>query len=337
MMARKRISELDTLRGIAAVSVMLYHYTTRFSTKFNTDIISKHFTFEYGQYGVELFFTISGFVIYMSVSKINNPLEFVYKRFLRLYPTFWISMIITFIVISIWGPSLLKVSIKDFILNFSMIPNLFGAKSVDGVYWTLKIELFFYTFILILLILKWLNKVQILGYSYLALGLVVAISTQVYSNEFLNSIINYYYYGLLFLCGINFYNITTHGNRLWNHLQIFTASILSIILGLEHTIVFITVMIIFYLLVNNKLMFLSISPFMFIGKISYALYLIHQNIGYTIQLKMLSMQLNNYYLLIIIPIIISIIIAWIITDYIEKYLISISSKFFLQKLKLDKI
>ena len=82
---KSRITELDGLRGIAAILVVLYHYTTRFSLKFNNDILSNITFFKYGHYGVQLFFVISGFVIFMSINKINSPFEFVYKRFIRFF------------------------------------------------------------------------------------------------------------------------------------------------------------------------------------------------------------------------------------------------------------
>jgi peptidoglycan/LPS O-acetylase OafA/YrhL len=42
----------------------------------------------------------------------------------------------------------------------------------------------------------------------------------------------------------------------------------------------------FYFLVKNKLTVMAIKPLIFIGSISYSLYLIHQNIGFEIMLRM---------------------------------------------------
>ena len=133
---KKRIYELDGLRGVAALAVVFYHYTTRFSIKFNSDIISNVINFKYGHYGVQLFFVISGFVIFMSIEKVKSPFEFLYKRFVRLYPTFWMSLFLTFFFLFFFGPDLIKPKYSQLFVNLTMVPKIFGFKAVDGVYWT---------------------------------------------------------------------------------------------------------------------------------------------------------------------------------------------------------
>lgn len=54
----KRITEIDGLRGMAAVFVMLFHYTFAFNLGW-----APGYFFHYGYIGVSLFFIISGFVI----------------------------------------------------------------------------------------------------------------------------------------------------------------------------------------------------------------------------------------------------------------------------------
>lgn len=97
-----RFIELDALRGIAALSVMLFHYTAYYRKLFNTPF-SENVDFKYGFYGVSLFFMISGFVIFMTIKKCNTASEFAFKRFTRLYPTFWVCVIITFLGVKLWG------------------------------------------------------------------------------------------------------------------------------------------------------------------------------------------------------------------------------------------
>ena len=315
---KRRIDELDSLRGVAALVVVLYHYTFRFEELFGIEFITDYFNLPHGHYGVELFFVISGFVIFMSIEKTNNPFKFFYKRFVRLYPTFWIAMIFSFICISLFGPELLKVSVSDFLVNFTMIPSFFNVDSVDGVYWTLKVEMFFYLVVFLVLVLKKKESYKLLGYLYIVLGIISFI---ILRPTF------YYFYGSLFLIGINYYKIWK-GNSNWqNHLQIFICLVLTLFYSsLEFFIVTSILVSVFYLMVFEKLKFLKISFLLFLGKISYSLYLIHQYLGYTIQLKLIDTGIENFLILLIIPLLISILIASLITFYIEKPIITFLNK-----------
>ncbi|QEC73956.1 acyltransferase [Arachidicoccus ginsenosidivorans] len=59
---KKRLIELDALRGLAASMVVIFHYTFQFDKVFQSDLM-KSIEFDVGKYGVQLFFIISGFVI----------------------------------------------------------------------------------------------------------------------------------------------------------------------------------------------------------------------------------------------------------------------------------
>ena len=64
----RRLVEVDALRGLAALAVVLFHYTTRFTELFAPNP-PPTFSFPDGHYGVNLFFIISGFVIFMTLEK----------------------------------------------------------------------------------------------------------------------------------------------------------------------------------------------------------------------------------------------------------------------------
>ena len=137
---------LDYLRGLSALAVMLFHYTTRY------DMLFGHtggypLYFKYGSYGVLVFFLLSGYLTFGRIDNVRkSPRKILYKRFLRLYPTFWIVMICTAILTYFFLPEL-SVSVKDFFLNLTMVPMYLGAKNIDGAYWTLSCELAFYLFV----------------------------------------------------------------------------------------------------------------------------------------------------------------------------------------------
>ena len=59
----QRLAGLDALRGLAAVAVVLFHYTTGYQRFFDSSGSHPLFTLPSGCFGVQLFFCISGFVI----------------------------------------------------------------------------------------------------------------------------------------------------------------------------------------------------------------------------------------------------------------------------------
>ena len=134
-----RFHQLDGLRGLAALSVVLFHFTNGSNPYYGQTLV-----FTYGGYGVSLFFAISGFVISLTLNSKHRLLDFVKARFVRLYPIFWACLIFSYVITSLFGPESKKVSPLAFLLNFSMAPQFLGAKPVDGASWTLQIELFFY-------------------------------------------------------------------------------------------------------------------------------------------------------------------------------------------------
>jgi peptidoglycan/LPS O-acetylase OafA/YrhL len=305
---KSRINEMDALRGIAAILVILFHYTFKFSEVFKFNGFSYHFSF--GHYGVELFFVISGFVIFMTVEKVSSPLEFVKKRWIRLYPTFLICMLLTFTVISLMHYEQLKVTWFEFLVNFSMVPSLIDVDAVDGVYWTLKVEVLFYAFIFFLLFTKQIQRYRLIGIAFLALTTLISIVYKFHP---------YLYDGTLFLMGVMFYNIWKGKASKTEHLlAVYAALLPGIFQNYELLTVNLILVGIFYLLVYGKLKFLEVKPLIFLGEISYALYLVHQKIGYIIQLQMVEHQFTNQVLLVLVPFAMAVLLATIITFYVEK-------------------
>ena len=167
---RERIPGLDVLRGLAAAAVLAFHYTSRFGTIFGHPT-APWILLPWGQHGVEVFFVISGFAIELSLESSSTARDFLVSRALRLYPTFWAALAVTFTVVGVFGLPERAASPLDALLNLSMIPASLGAKVVDGVYWTLERELRFYGLILLLLVLG------LRRYTVPALLITVAVQT----------------------------------------------------------------------------------------------------------------------------------------------------------------
>lgn len=102
-----RFYEIDLLRFLAALSVVLYHYTYRAYMEGHYSPVSYpvlgSFT-KYGWLGVQLFFIISGYVVLMSAAG-KTVKQFLLSRITRLYPAYWAACTLTFAFMRSFGPS----------------------------------------------------------------------------------------------------------------------------------------------------------------------------------------------------------------------------------------
>ena len=159
----KRLELLDCGRFIAACGVVMFHYF--FNGIANHKITSLHHIPEiiafakYGYLGVEFFFMISGYVIFFSAMN-RSASEFAVSRAVRLYPAFWVAILFTTAVAHFWAPPSMAVRTTQVLANFTMVPNLLGYPYVDGVYWTLQLELGFYGVVLLCLLGGWQDRLK---------------------------------------------------------------------------------------------------------------------------------------------------------------------------------
>lgn len=155
VLPRRRLLLLDTLRLFAAAAVMLYHYTAIDYAPWATSsrqvfpVLSN--VTAYGFMGVQLFFVISGFVILMSAWG-RSVGQFAASRISRLYPAYWTGVLLTgFLIVVLAKGTFKDVSVPQILVNLTMMQKAVGVSHVDGVYWTLWVELLFYMLIGILL------------------------------------------------------------------------------------------------------------------------------------------------------------------------------------------
>ena len=147
---------LDGSRFLAAVAVMLFHFTSRDHPSWGespseTFPLLSGFTAA-GAFGVDLFFIISGFVILMTAWGRDMP-SYVTSRITRLFPAYWAGVLLTgFLLIVLW-PGRKALDLTDVGVNLTMLQTAFEIQHVDGVYWTLWVELRFYVLLGILLLI----------------------------------------------------------------------------------------------------------------------------------------------------------------------------------------
>ena len=174
--SEQRFAALDLMRFLAAMSVLLYHYVSSYLSPSLLDasgLGAMASVTRYGYLGVNAFFFISGFVILASAMS-RGAVNFLIGRVSRLYPAFWVSVILTSTMVLLFPkvapPEVAgQISPRVIFANLTMIPEFLGQPFVDGVYWTLQIEIRFYFLIFVMLVLKLQHKVQQLLWLWLAI------------------------------------------------------------------------------------------------------------------------------------------------------------------------
>jgi peptidoglycan/LPS O-acetylase OafA/YrhL len=180
--ASQRLAFLDALRGIAALLVLVSHMGGQLSPTFQNTLKE----FNIGHVGVVVFFLCSGYIIPVSLERTNSLRVFWVRRFFRLYPLYWASLLGAVILTG-------YTSIDTVLANATMLQFFMGFPHVNGLYWTLTLELIFYALISFLFFAKlyrhteWIALILILAarlteglYPALTGGLLIAVPVGCY-------------------------------------------------------------------------------------------------------------------------------------------------------------
>jgi peptidoglycan/LPS O-acetylase OafA/YrhL len=146
---QSRVPGLDLLRLVAVAAVVFYHYGFWGPASHGVPQVALPYLASYAQYGflgVPIFFTISGFVIAYSAEG-RTPVGFAIARFSRIYPTFLFCMTLTFATILLFGGTNFEVSFAQWFANLFVAAPAIGQSYVDTSYWSLVIEIVFYAWV----------------------------------------------------------------------------------------------------------------------------------------------------------------------------------------------
>jgi peptidoglycan/LPS O-acetylase OafA/YrhL len=282
-----RITALDALRGVAALLVVLFHLTLHHA--------ESEYGFKFGVTGVDLFFIISGYVIYMTLNRTHHWRDFVVARLSRLYPAYWTAVTLTAIWMLI-GIRLGKGGLEahEYVANLTMFQHYFHVRDLDGPYWTLLIEMLFYALMLGLFLTKQLPRLETWGYALIAFQFGWHTIVAQHHNDTYQSLcraVPLLDHFQLFFAGIIFYLIQNQGFRVHRVAGIVACYTLSVhlfpLVGVsriflsqpEYAAVVAVYFVLFALLLAGKLAWLVNRVTVFLGTISYSLYLNHQYLG----------------------------------------------------------
>lgn len=332
-----RLQFLDGLRGIAIILVFLYHaYSDEWAsfTPYGASF-DYFFLFRYGEYGVPLFFLISGFVIAMTLEKCQSFRQFMFRRWLRLFPamliaTFLILLVSVFINQRPSGPPSIYDTVPGLLFIQPEFLALLGYQHdmLETSFWSLFVEMKFYIVSGLLYFTLGLRRMIIVlvamfcsfvVYQSVQSGLPDGLS-QSLSLFFKYS--DYQYYGW-FAAGTLFYQYhTSKAPKYW-----FIAMVVGLVSArgldglLSGSMLFATCLVLLFSLSLNLTLLqriLSNRLLLFFGFISYPFYLIHVS-------SLISMirQLNEvmpwlpHWMLPIIPIGGITLVAWGVASYLE--------------------
>jgi len=276
-----RLQPLDAIRGIAAMMVVLFHYTVNYSKAFP---LADHpsFVVSWGYLGVNFFFMVSGFVIFMTLCKTINSWDFVVSRFSRLYPVYWFAVLATAAVVSLYGLTYAVRTPQEILVNLTMLQSFMHVRNVDSVYWTLTYELLFYGWMFLLFRLNRLAQIERFLAAWLLLAAASHIVTLLYGYfpwKITFSLLLQYAH--LFAAGILFYLIYSgKANRVTYALLglCVVDQLLAADSWIEDAFVF-GFFATFALVATGKAGFLNVRALTYLGSISYSLYLLHDYTG----------------------------------------------------------
>lgn len=288
----KRLELLDYARFFAALWVVLFHYS--FNGIANGKITSiTHIAplieiTKYGYLGVELFFMISGYVIFFSANN-RSAANFAVSRAIRLMPCYWAAVILTSVFMLVWGLGSETISPTKIFINLSMLQSFVGVGHIDGVYWTLVYEITFYFAVFIILLAglqHYLSAIFILWPFIMLLGVFLGMSEHPYMGGYFS----YFSAGTLFALYqhkknrlilipllVSAYLCVTFSIA---QAELMTLSKKTYFSNTLSTGILLAFFLLFFSLQMPSVKNLKLPASKFLGALTYPIYLIHAHIGY---------------------------------------------------------
>lgn len=141
---------VQALRALAAWAVVCHHFMQIFFDFHASGPIGQFFSSK-GAVGVDIFFVISGFVIFLSTQNCDMPVgRFMVNRIIRIVPAYWFYTAVMGLLLLVAAPLLPHqvISWQNFLLSLLFIPSEnpggYGLYPTLNVGWTLNYEMLFY-------------------------------------------------------------------------------------------------------------------------------------------------------------------------------------------------
>lgn len=299
---------LESLRGIAALSVVFYHYSLGF---LHLTLLKNGFI-DNAWLMVDFFFVLSGYVIALSygdrISNWSELLNFQWKRFLRLYPLHLI-MLLLFLALevskyiagysgeqnSVFGPT---TGLNDFISNLFLTHNFTGDLSWNRPSWSISAE--FYTYLLFAIWLIIYIRAPRFGMT-LAIIIIGLSAFYIYQTSMRNASDGYFRCFMSFFMGALLVNVEKNFKIISSEILASAALIGTVlylamassypnwVLMLAPILYSAVILLLNALPKSSKLIkILSIPALVYLGAVSYGVYMIHDFV------ENISLSVINY-------------------------------------------
>ncbi|MBB5440352.1 peptidoglycan/LPS O-acetylase OafA/YrhL [Pedobacter sp. AK017] len=284
----KRSGTLDLLRFIAVLYVYFAHYADSFNYIYQ--IVPANLKYnpviKYGDTALLIFFSVSGYVVTMTSIKKDLRVFFI-TRLSRIYPLFWVSCIVAFLLPRLVSEHtyLSQSSFKTFLVNLTMMPSVFKYEMINPIYHTLLAELIFYAFIGLIIAFRLWNRILIIIAALLvyclSYGLSLEKSVQVFIIPYVAGMLFYLIrikydkpwklytlLGITYICLLNIGRILAHDVDLFfDKPGLVNPWIMCVVITFIYFL--------FHLISINKLNIKSTVVTEVLGQIAYPFYLFH--------------------------------------------------------------
>jgi peptidoglycan/LPS O-acetylase OafA/YrhL len=260
-------------------------------------------------------------VIFYSLERCRSVADFVWLRISRLYPAYWSAVLLAAVIAPLVAGE--HVWVGGTLSNLTMFQEFFGYPHIDAVYWSLTVELAFYCNVAWVFFLGWHRRPETVSFVWLCLAGIWAFTFFNYSpgnalRSGLGALLLSLDYAAYFVIGLTSFAASRRG---WSGQRV--ALILSAI-ALEWTLFrvegAITACAAALLLITATRGYLSVLVSrltLWLGAISYSLYLTHRNFGFSFS-KWLLQYLQNGWAVLGITIIAALLLATILTYSVER-------------------
>jgi len=269
-------NNLSAIRGLSFLMVVIFHYTYQFSRVIIDSPIDSYFL-KFCGYGVYLFFILSGRLIGSKLYSEHSASRFLTSRLIRIYPTYLFCASFSFLLFKIIAEYNRELTSIDLFYNLSFLVFFTETPRIDGVYWSLYLEVLFYMYVALLIKVKKYTK-----YILIVCGIIVLANSDSIVAKLitLNGTLPFFILGII-------------ENKIPKIQKVLLFSIALLLILIDPKVLYHEYAILYfiYLTLSRSKLSSSVTNFLSqIGRISYTGYLIHQGVFFALFMKLERMN-----------------------------------------------